>query len=605
MKSISRKWIAMFTLIFSVLFVMMVSKPAYAIGVKASLPMNGQWVSGSLSAEDEIQYYKIELPTYGKLTVDVSNSMNGGQFFLMNEDLSITYCKTDSAGGNWKWGASESNPKTWSDSRWYSPGTYYLKVITWWDGGSIGSFRLKATFIDGNCEESEPNNSSFQAMPLAQGRKVRAIITCDDVEDWYTFSLAKEADVNIRLEHFYGGICANLLDADMNVKQDIMAGRIWDGSETTPDIEDRMVTLPAGTYYIRCWHFDYQADSSRGLYTGVYNIKWDIKCEHVNKIVKNAVAAECTKDGYTGDSYCADCGELLSKGKPINALTHSYGKWTKKDADSHQRVCSRNSAHTESALHTWDVGVVTRAATSSLEGIKTYTCTVCAATKTEAIAKLPAPTVKVEKNRINKDAKAEEQRVLADKTEEAPKESVFYLLQLRYTKVTNTTVTLQWNKVPKAAKYVLFGVKCGAKYQKIGEFTKLTTVRRGLKKGNYYKFYLIAVNSSGKVIAGSKTVHVATKGGTVGNYKSVILKNVTKNALTLRRGKQFTIKASAVAESRQLIVKKHRGLAYESSNPKVATVSTRGVITAKTAGKTNIFVYSQSGTFAKIALTVK
>lgn len=38
--------------------------------------------------------------------------------------------------------------------------------------------------------------------------------------------------------------------------------------------------------------------------------------------------------------------------------------------------------------HQWDNGTVTQAATEKAEGIKTYTCTVCGATKTEAIAKL-------------------------------------------------------------------------------------------------------------------------------------------------------------------------------------------------------------------------
>lgn len=38
--------------------------------------------------------------------------------------------------------------------------------------------------------------------------------------------------------------------------------------------------------------------------------------------------------------------------------------------------------------HSWDNGVVTEKATTAKEGIKTYTCTVCKATKTEKIAKL-------------------------------------------------------------------------------------------------------------------------------------------------------------------------------------------------------------------------
>ncbi len=39
-------------------------------------------------------------------------------------------------------------------------------------------------------------------------------------------------------------------------------------------------------------------------------------------------------------------------------------------------------------VHTWDEGKVTKAATCTEAGVKTYTCTVCKETKTEAIAAL-------------------------------------------------------------------------------------------------------------------------------------------------------------------------------------------------------------------------
>lgn len=45
---------------------------------------------------------------------------------------------------------------------------------------------------------------------------------------------------------------------------------------------------------------------------------------HTGKtLVKDAVEATCTKDGYTGDTYCADCGEKLQSGDVISATGHS------------------------------------------------------------------------------------------------------------------------------------------------------------------------------------------------------------------------------------------------------------------------------------------
>ena len=78
--------------------------------------------------------------------------------------------------------------------------------------------------------------------------------------------------------------------------------------------------------------------------------------EHARTEIRNAKAATCTVDGYTGDTYCKDCGDKLGTGKKIAALGHK-----------------------------WDNGKVTKAATATANGVKTYTCTVCGAKKTEAI----------------------------------------------------------------------------------------------------------------------------------------------------------------------------------------------------------------------------
>ncbi|MBQ7688655.1 MAG: dockerin type I repeat-containing protein, partial [Clostridia bacterium] len=57
-------------------------------------------------------------------------------------------------------------------------------------------------------------------------------------------------------------------------------------------------------------------------------------------------------------------------------------------------VCgtTKTEAIAKTTTHTWNAGVVTKAATCKEAGVKTYTCTVCGATKTEAIAKTTAHT---------------------------------------------------------------------------------------------------------------------------------------------------------------------------------------------------------------------
>ena len=46
-------------------------------------------------------------------------------------------------------------------------------------------------------------------------------------------------------------------------------------------------------------------------------------CDHKNTEIRNAKDATCTKDGYTGDTYCKDCGEKIGTGTAIPATGHT------------------------------------------------------------------------------------------------------------------------------------------------------------------------------------------------------------------------------------------------------------------------------------------
>ena len=207
--------------------------------------------------------------------------------------------------------------------------------------------------------------------------------------------------------------------------------------------------------------------------------------------------------------------------------------------------------------------------------------------------------------------KKKEKEILNSKKEEAPAGSAFNLLQLRAVKVTKNSVKIRWTKVKGADGYVIYGAKCGQKYKKLKTIKKGSTVswtQKKLKKGKYYKYYIVATakyKGTKKVIAASKTIHIATAGGKVGNFKSVKLTNVKKNKVSLRVGKKFTIKAKTAAASKKQKVKNHRGLAYESTNPAIASVSRKGKITAKAAGTCYVYVYAQNGLFSRMKVTVK
>ena len=46
-------------------------------------------------------------------------------------------------------------------------------------------------------------------------------------------------------------------------------------------------------------------------------------CDHKNTEIRNAKDATCIKDGYTGDTYCKDCGEKIGTGTAIPAKGHT------------------------------------------------------------------------------------------------------------------------------------------------------------------------------------------------------------------------------------------------------------------------------------------
>lgn len=118
---------------------------------------------------------------------------------------------------------------------------------------------------------------------------------------------------------------------------------------------------------------------------------------HQHTEIKDKKAATCEKDGYSGDTYCKDCGQLISKGAIVKATGHSWdsGKVTeaatcKKEGTKTYTCKNCGETKTESipkTEHQWDNGKVTKEATCKEEGSKIYTCSICGDTKTEAIPK--------------------------------------------------------------------------------------------------------------------------------------------------------------------------------------------------------------------------
>ena len=311
---------------------------------------------------------------------------------------------------------------------------------------------------------------------------------------------------------------------------------------------------------------------------------------HVHKLTKTeARKATCTEDGNKEYYVCSSCKKLFADadiGKEINKED------TVVKATGHKVV-------KDSAVP------ATTTTTGLSEGSH---CSVCGQI---IVAQKVIPKKDV-KGDVNDSISVNdvEKKITANRNDGDIAGSTFKILQLRAKKTGRNYINLSWTKVKGASGYIIYGNRCNSarkvySLKKVVSTTRTSAKITKLNKGTYYKYTAVAYKTTTegqKVIASSKTIHVATIGGKVGNYKKVKL---NKKKVKLKSGKIFKIEAEQLPEKKKLKVKRHRGICFESSNSSIATVSSSGKVKAKKKGTCVIYIYSQSGTFNKMTVRVK
>lgn len=195
-----------------------------------------------------------------------------------------------------------------------------------------------------------------------------------------------------------------------------------------------------------------------------------------------------------------------------------------------------------------------------------------------------------------------ENQILNAKNDKDPTGSTFGKLRARVKKATKKSNKVTWKKVKGATKYIIYGAKCGTKIKKLAEVKKTTYTQKKLKKGRYYKYLVMAVDGKDNILAISKIVHSATKGGKAGNAKKLKL---NKSKVTLKKGNKSKLKVKQIVAVKKTKIRNHRPIYFESSNKKVATVTKKGVIKAKGKGTCTVFVYAQNGVYKAVKVKVK
>lgn len=272
---------------------------------------------------------------------------------------------------------------------------------------------------------------------------------------------------------------------------------------------------------------------------------------HQHKEVRNAKKATCTEDGYSGDVYCKDCGELIKKGSA-----------------------------TEKANHNWQLTKEEKV-TCEKDGSKTYTCADCKETKTETI---PATghkfdswkTVKaqsiysgaVQKRTCNACGK-KETRIVGDKLKPVLKVNAPKLQLKRRQKTQKFTLT----DIAKGDS-VKSWVSSNKKIVTVSGKPNGTCIIKAGKKTGSAKI-TITMRSNLKKTIGVKVQKKAVA--------CTFIKNVPKK-LTLKRKRSYQLKPVINPITCTYKAK------YKTSNKKIVKVTSKGKITAVKKGKAKITV---------------
>ena len=76
-------------------------------------------------------------------------------------------------------------------------------------------------------------------------------------------------------------------------------------------------------------------------------------------------------------------------------------------------------------------------------------------------------------------------------------------------------------------------------------------------------------------------------------------------ATTLTRVQPKSASPASTTTAAKKKVKKHRAIAYDTTNPSVATVTKKGVVQAKKPGTCTVYAYAQNGVCKAVKVTVK
>ena len=290
------------------------------------------------------------------------------------------------------------------------------------------------------------------------------------------------------------------------------------GSYSGDELSGKTISVNSDTVKIRL-----TSDSSNteyGFALDKVEYSMEAQCAHSNTEIRNAKSAGCITEGYTGDTYCKDCGEKISSGEVIPAKGHTEvtdkavaATCTKTGLTEgiHCSVCDAVIKAQEvvpaTGKHSFGNWKITKAATCTATGTKTRTCSGCGKVETQTIAKMAHKYV----NTVVKPTYTAQGYTLHKCSVCGTSYKDTYTAKLTLAKVTGVKLAgraadalrINWTKNANADGYIVEMYQ-GNKWVRVAKITSnsTTTFRKaGLKASTVYKFRVRAYKMEGKTVA--------------------------------------------------------------------------------------------------------
>jgi len=444
-----------------------------------------------------------------------------------------------------------------------------------WDAGKV----TKAA----NCTEKGIRTYTCQSCSITRTEDIPALghkIVTDA-------AVAATCETDGKTEGSHCSVCGTILTAQKTVKA---TGHDWDEGKITKaaTCEEKGVK----TYTCR---------------TCKKTRTEDIPALGHKAVTDVAVAATCETDGKTEGSHCSVCGKVLVKQETVKATGHkpvtdaavaATCETDGKTEGSHCSVCGKvlTEQKTIPAFgHTWDAGKITKEAACETKGVKTYTCETCKKTRTEEIPALGhkfGAWVTTSQADVLSSAKQTRICTVCGKKE-----------QRNYGSRLRGTMTVNVSSIP-------------LKTRQKTSVLKVTGLARGDSitswKSSNTKVVKVTGRANGtcRITAGNKTgkakITITLRSGLQKTVNVSVQKSTvkTKKISGVARTLRLNRKQKATLKPVRSPLTSTEKITYKSSNSKVASVNSKGQITAKKKGTTIITVKSGKKT-VKCKVTVK